>query len=138
MTLDEYQQKASATDAREIAKNPDLSVLLLGLAGETGSLLTLYKKRLRRDGDAVPSSEKERLSEEMGDILWYLAAIARRCEGLLRVPSLSPILRRQDHAGFPARIRLCSTSRCPSQRSSSLASSQQPYGIRPMTRASSG
>ena len=78
MTLDEYQQKASATDALEIAKNPDLSVLLLGLAGEAGSLLTLYKKRLR-DGDAFQVA-KERLSEEMGDILWYLAAIARRCE----------------------------------------------------------
>lgn len=76
MTLDEYQQNASATDAREIAKNPDLSVLMLGLAGETGSLLTLYKKRLR-DGDAFQVA-KERLSEEMGDILWYLAAIARR------------------------------------------------------------
>jgi len=78
MTLDEYQQKAAATDAREISKNPDLSVLLLGLAGETGSLLTLYKKQLR-DGDAFQVAE-QRLSEEMGDILWYLAAIARRCE----------------------------------------------------------
>lgn len=78
MTLDEYQQKASATDAPEIAKNPDLSVLLLGLAGEVGSLLTLYKKRLR-DGDAFQVAQ-ERLSEEMGDILWYLAGIARRCE----------------------------------------------------------
>jgi NTP pyrophosphatase (non-canonical NTP hydrolase) len=77
VTLDEYQQKASATDAREISKNPDLSVLLLGLAGETGSLLTLYKKQLR-DGDAFQVAE-QRLSEEMGDILWYLAAIARRC-----------------------------------------------------------
>lgn len=76
MTIDEYQQKASATDAPEIAKNPDLSVLLLGLAGEAGSLLTLYKKRLR-DGDAFQVAE-ERLSEEIGDILWYLAAITRR------------------------------------------------------------
>jgi NTP pyrophosphatase (non-canonical NTP hydrolase) len=81
VTLDEYQQKASATDAAEIAKNPDLSVLFLGLAGETGSLLTLYKKRLR-DGDAFQIVE-ERLSEEMGDILWYLAAIAR-CRAVLK------------------------------------------------------
>jgi NTP pyrophosphatase (non-canonical NTP hydrolase) len=76
VTLDEYQQKAAATDPSEIAKNPDLSVLMLGLAGETGSLLTLYKKRLR-DGDAFQVAE-ERLSEEIGDILWYLAAITRR------------------------------------------------------------
>jgi NTP pyrophosphatase (non-canonical NTP hydrolase) len=84
VTLDEYQQNASATDAPEIAKNPDLSVLLLGLSGEVGSLLTLYKKQLR-DGDAFQVAE-ERLSEEMGDVLWYLAAIARR-----RGPSLESI-----------------------------------------------
>jgi NTP pyrophosphatase (non-canonical NTP hydrolase) len=77
MTLDEYQQRAAATDAREISKNTELSVLLLGLAGETGSLLTLYKKQLR-DGDAFQIAE-QRLAEEMGDVLWYLAAIARRC-----------------------------------------------------------
>lgn len=76
MTLNEYQQRAAVTDASEISKNSDLSVLLLGLAGETGSLLTLYKKWLR-DGDAYQMVEA-RLSEEMGDILWYLAAIARR------------------------------------------------------------
>jgi len=49
---------------------------LLGLTGETGSLLTLYKKRLS-DGYAFQIPE-EHLSEEMGDILWYLAVIARR------------------------------------------------------------
>ena len=76
MTLDEYQDFAAATDPGEISKNPDLSVLLLGLSGETGSLLTLYKKWLR-DGDAYQVVE-DRLTEEMGDILWYLAAIARQ------------------------------------------------------------
>jgi len=76
MTLDEYQDLAAATDPTEISKNPDLSVLLLGLSGETGSLLTLYKKWLR-DGDAY-QVVGDRLAEEMGDILWYLAAIARQ------------------------------------------------------------
>jgi NTP pyrophosphatase (non-canonical NTP hydrolase) len=76
VTFDEYQKEAAATDPTEISKNSDLSVLLLGLSGETGSLLTLYKKWLR-DGDAYQIAE-ERLAEEMGDILWYLATIARR------------------------------------------------------------
>ena len=66
MTFDEYQNSAAATDPSAISKNPDLSVLLLGLAGETGSLLTLYKKWLR-DGDAYQVVE-QRLAEEMGDI----------------------------------------------------------------------
>jgi len=76
VTFEEYQAKAAATDASEISKNADLSIPLLGLAGETGSLLTLYKKWLR-DGDAYQIVE-DRISEEIGDILWYLAAIARR------------------------------------------------------------
>lgn len=76
MTFDEYQNSAAARDPSAISKNPDLSVLLLGLSGETGSLLTLYKKWLR-DGDAYQIVE-DRLAEEMGDILWYLAAIARQ------------------------------------------------------------
>jgi NTP pyrophosphatase (non-canonical NTP hydrolase) len=76
VTFDEYQGKAAATDPSEISRNSDISVLLLGLSGETGSLLTLYKKWLR-DGDAYQIVE-ERLAEEMGDILWYLAAIARQ------------------------------------------------------------
>ncbi len=76
MTFDEYQQLASATDASEISKGEDFSILLLGLAGEAGSLLTLYKKWLR-DGDSFQIVDK-RISEELGDILWYLSAIARR------------------------------------------------------------
>ena len=76
MTFDDYQTRAAATDPVAISRNSDLSVLLLGLAGETGSLLTLYKKWLR-DGDAYQIVE-ERISEELGDILWYLAAVARR------------------------------------------------------------
>ena len=72
MTFDEYQTRAAATDASEILKGEDFSIILLGLAGEAGSLLTLYKKWLR-DGDAFQIAS-ERISEELGDILWYLAA----------------------------------------------------------------
>jgi NTP pyrophosphatase (non-canonical NTP hydrolase) len=76
MTFEEYQVRAAATDASEISKGEDFSILLLGLAGEAGSLLTLYKKWLR-DRDAFQILE-ERISEELGDVLWYLGAIARR------------------------------------------------------------
>jgi NTP pyrophosphatase (non-canonical NTP hydrolase) len=54
-------------------QNP-LTVALYGLAGETGSVHTLYKKRLR-DGDQF-SGFREKVKEELGDILWYLTAIA--------------------------------------------------------------
>src|ERR1700680_671781 len=76
MRLSEYQQEAAKTDKLKDTGEEALVVPLLGLAGEAGSLLTLYKK-LRREGDAY-QAVKENISEELGDILWYTAAIARR------------------------------------------------------------
>ena len=49
-------------------------VPLLGLAGEVGELVSEYKKHLR-DG-ASHQLYKEKVQEELGDILWYLADAA--------------------------------------------------------------
>jgi len=76
MTFDEYQSEAAATDKQVGMGKEGMLVPLLGLAGEAGSLLTLYKKWLR-DGDSC-QIVGERIGEELGDILWYLAAVARR------------------------------------------------------------
>jgi NTP pyrophosphatase (non-canonical NTP hydrolase) len=48
------------------------------LAGEAGSVVTEYKKHLR-DG-AAHVAWKARLREELGDILWYAAALASHLE----------------------------------------------------------
>jgi len=76
MTFDEYQIAAQKTDKTLGTGQDDLLVPLLGLSGEVGSLLTLYKKWLR-DGDSYQVVE-ERIGEELGDILWYVSAVARR------------------------------------------------------------
>lgn len=47
---------------------------MLGLAGEVGELASEYKKRLR-DGEAH-GAHRERVEEELGDILWYLTDVA--------------------------------------------------------------
>lgn len=74
MTICEYQTVASLTEQSKNKDRDGMIVALLGLAGETGSLLTLYKKWIR-DGDAYQIIQA-RISEELGDILWYIAAIA--------------------------------------------------------------
>ena len=53
-----------------------LIVPMLGLAGETGELLSEYKKNLR-DGEAHKLF-KERVCEELGDLLWYIANVASK------------------------------------------------------------
>ena len=49
---------------------------MLGLAGEAGQLLSEYKKRLR-DGETHVRF-KDRVREELGDLLWYLANVASK------------------------------------------------------------
>ncbi len=77
MEFTEYQQQAIVTN-RAAAGDParELEIYLLGLAGEAGSVASEYKKHLR-DG-AAHARWLPRMSEELGDVLWYLAAIANK------------------------------------------------------------
>ncbi|WP_421369021.1 nucleoside triphosphate pyrophosphohydrolase family protein [Agrobacterium tumefaciens] len=79
MNLRDYQLQALQTDVSVKAGKggPEaLIVPMLGLAGEAGQLLSEYKKHLR-DGDAHKLF-KDRVSEELGDLLWYLANVASK------------------------------------------------------------
>jgi NTP pyrophosphatase (non-canonical NTP hydrolase) len=73
VTLNEYQTAAAKT-----AIYPQGSLYpFLGLSGETGEVSELAKKCIR-DEDGVWSDERRaKLKKELGDVLWYLAAIAR-------------------------------------------------------------
>lgn len=80
MDFNFYQQEAQKTDRVPGRKNEqtgaDLVVPLLGLAGETGELLSEYKKHLR-DGHSHLLFKK-RIAEELGDLLWYVANVAEK------------------------------------------------------------
>lgn len=80
MDFNSYQKEALRTDRVPThdgaADATSLIVPMLGLAGETGQLLSEYKKHLR-DGEAHRLF-KERVSEELGDLLWYVANVASK------------------------------------------------------------
>jgi NTP pyrophosphatase (non-canonical NTP hydrolase) len=80
MEFNSYQKEALRTDRVPASDGPDATVSLivpmLGLASETGELLSEYKKHLR-DGEAHHLF-KERVSEELGDLLWYIANVASK------------------------------------------------------------
>lgn len=80
MNLNTYQEEAQKTDRVPTqgvsVAGIDVIVPLLGLAGEAGELLSEYKKHLR-DGDSHQLF-KERISEELGDLLWYIANVAAK------------------------------------------------------------
>lgn len=80
MKVQDYLRIAEKTDQLEpkTPTDPNFKLMpILGLAGEIGSLLTELKKRVRE-----PQRGRDlgttRLQEELGDIVWYAATIARR------------------------------------------------------------
>ena len=76
MDFDRYQQLAIKTRQTPAGDVPPVVISLLGLAGEAGQLLSEYKKYVR-DGSAH-MLHKERVAEELGDLLWYVASVAEQ------------------------------------------------------------
>ena len=80
MNFDEYQKKAAKYDLFE--KTADLKEVgfiekVLGLTGEAGETADKIKKLLRDKNGAVSDEDRELVIKELGDTLWYIAAIAR-------------------------------------------------------------
>jgi NTP pyrophosphatase (non-canonical NTP hydrolase) len=75
LSFSSYQKQALSTDQRK-SVDASLGFPLLGLFGETGSLLSEVKKK-QRDPVAYTGYQNTVL-EELGDVLWYLTAVADR------------------------------------------------------------
>ena len=100
MELSDYQYEALATSQWAQKREKAVLIGLLGLSGEVGSLLTEYKKRLR-DGEGH-QAYKDRMAEELGDVLWYVAEVAS-CLGLdLSEVAVSNLQKVRDRWGDPA------------------------------------
>jgi NTP pyrophosphatase (non-canonical NTP hydrolase) len=70
-----YEEKARST-AIYPNKGNNLIYPVLGIAGEAGEVAEKVKK-LIRDSNGVPTDEwKRELMKELGDVLWYVTAIA--------------------------------------------------------------
>lgn len=77
ISFDEYQKLAGRTavypgrDDDAIAPYP-----ALGLAGEAGEVCEHIKKAIRDDGGEITDGRRRALRKELGDVLWYLAALS--------------------------------------------------------------
>lgn len=69
MLLDDYQTAARSTRLKNVGHR--IIYPTLGLTGEAGEVAELVKKHLR--GRELDEHE---MALEMGDVLWYLAALA--------------------------------------------------------------
>jgi NTP pyrophosphatase (non-canonical NTP hydrolase) len=75
MELSTYQAAAGKTDKLAADKKIAIQVAALGIVGEAGSIASVVKKYLR-DGVSY-DSYRNFLTEELGDVLWYVANLAR-------------------------------------------------------------
>lgn len=83
MNFNEYQNQAIQTDVAHSATTKSSRYngymeKALGLAGETGEVLEIIKKMIRDKGGVfeTTSEDREKLKKELGDVLWYLSAVA--------------------------------------------------------------
>jgi NTP pyrophosphatase (non-canonical NTP hydrolase) len=73
MLVDEYQKAALTTERKNYeSENHRLSVLALGLAGESGEVADMIKKAVGH-GHTL---DKDKLVKELGDVCWYVACMA--------------------------------------------------------------
>ena len=75
MKISEYEEKAQAT-----AIYPDtykITYPALGMAGEAGEVANKVKKLIRDGSAGMADDWKEQLASEIGDVMWYCAALAR-------------------------------------------------------------
>lgn len=66
MNFKEYQEQSARTDGG------NLTAHFLGLCGEAGEVVELYKKYIGHGHEL----DLIKLEKELGDVLWYISAIA--------------------------------------------------------------
>lgn len=76
MTFKDYQDKAVETAIYGAGNS--IIYPALGLANEAGEVLGKIKKVLRdKDGDFSQEETREAIAAEIGDVLWYIAALSK-------------------------------------------------------------
>ena len=72
LTLDDYQERAATTAI--FPPERALEYTVLGLCSEAGEVASKLKKFIRNDYG--PEGAYEMISDELSDVLWYVAAVA--------------------------------------------------------------
>jgi NTP pyrophosphatase (non-canonical NTP hydrolase) len=76
VTLDEYQKAAARTLNPRLNDQEKLLDAAAGIAEEAGEVLAHVRKHLYQEREL----NRERLAEELGDVLWCVAAVATMCD----------------------------------------------------------
>ena len=81
MNFNEYQniikQFDTFTNQSGNLTNPSFIAKILGLSGEAGEVAEKFKKIYRDKNGQIDDNDKQAITKELGDVLWYLATISR-------------------------------------------------------------
>jgi NTP pyrophosphatase (non-canonical NTP hydrolase) len=72
----EYQIRSLRTYKTDLSERSIFTNCALGLAGESGEVADLVKKYLYPSKPGDGNDTRERLIDELGDVLWYVAVLA--------------------------------------------------------------
>lgn len=76
MTFEEYQKKAQLS----VIKHPDplmnKTIWVLGVSGEASEIAEKWKKIVAYEDGVISEEAKQELAKEIGDVLWYAAALS--------------------------------------------------------------
>ena len=74
MTFEEFQEISAETAI--YSKQWSMMYPALGLAGEAGEVCNKVKKIFRDEDGHLVDEVREALAKELGDVLWYISALA--------------------------------------------------------------
>ena len=78
LSLNEYQKEAMRTAFYPRFKDGSIPLYpVLGLVGESGEVAEKVKKILRDKNGFATEEDKQEIVKELGDVLWYIANLAK-------------------------------------------------------------
>lgn len=96
LDFDSYQERAFRLARYPGAGNGNIMYPALGLAGETGEVCEKIKKIIRDQGGIANLDTKLALRKELGDVFWYVSALARELGFTLSEVAIENIAKLED------------------------------------------
>ena len=73
--LGDYQQFVARGISPKVPVTMHVPWALMGLVAESGETIEVYEKALRKKGE-LDGTDYNKIKDELGDVLWYLTAVA--------------------------------------------------------------
>lgn len=67
---------AVVESVKPLIKMIGLSYCICGIAGESGEVAEKVKKMIRDKGGVITNDDRDAIKKELGDVLWYVSALA--------------------------------------------------------------